>query len=168
MMDGSLAMPYTVLFRCTANSARSIMAEALLNSLGAGRFQAFSAGAGPSGMVHPLALDALHRAGCDTRGLRSKSWNEFIGERAPRIDFVITLCDRAAAQACPVFPGQPVTAHWGVPDPAVNSGSGALQREAFSVALSTLRRRVQHLTSLPFDSVDMIALRSAVREIGAI
>ena len=161
-------MPYTILFVCTANSARSIMAEALLNTLGGGRFRGYSAGSEPSGEVHPEALDSLHRAGCDTRGLRSKGWGEFTGEDAPDIDFVITVCDRAAVKACPVFPGMPVTAHWSVHDPAATVGSDALRREAFQVALATLRRRVQHLTSLPFDSVDVIALRGAVREIGAI
>ena len=159
-------MRYNVLFLCTANSARSIMAEALLNSLGGGRFRAYSAGSHASGRVNPHAIDALARHGYLVDGLRSKSWNEFTGDRAPSIDFVITVCDNAAAEVCPVFPGRPVAAHWGVPDPAAVEGTGDEKRAAFSAALTVLRRRVQQLTSLPFDSVDKIALRSALREIG--
>ena len=159
-------MPYNVLFLCTANSARSIMAEALLNTLGGTRFRAFSAGSRATGRVNPHALDALHRHGYRADGLRSKSWDEFTGERAPAIDFVITVCDGAAAEVCPVFPGRPVSAHWGVADPAAVEGGADAKRAAFSIALTVLRRRVQELTSLPFDSVDKIALRSALREIG--
>ena len=159
-------MRYNVLFLCTANSARSIMAEALLNSLGGARLRAYSAGSHASGRVNPLAIDALQRYGYRADGLRSKSWNEFTGDRAPSIDFVITVCDNAAAEVCPVFPGRPVAAHWGVPDPAAVEGTGDEKRAAFSAALTVLRRRVQQLTSLPFDSVDKIALRSALREIG--
>lgn len=159
-------MRYNVLFLCTANSARSIMAESLLNALGGARFHAYSAGSHASGRVNPLALDALHRHGYPVEGLRSKSWNEFTGAQAPSIDFVITVCDNAAAEVCPVFPGRPVSAHWGVPDPAAVEGTGDEKRAAFSAALTVLRRRVQQLTSLPFDSVDKIALRSVLREIG--
>jgi len=157
---------YNVLFLCTANSARSVMAEALLNALGGGRFRAFSAGSRPAGQVNSVALEALERGGYPTRGLRSKSWDEFAATGAPSIDFVITVCDSAAAETCPVFPGRPVSAHWGVPDPAAVKGSDADKRAAFAATLSVLRRRVQELTSLPFDSVDRIALRAALREIG--
>lgn len=159
-------MPYNVLFLCTANSARSIMAESLLNALGGGRFRAFSAGSRPSGQVHPIALDLLARNGYPTSGVRSKSWGEFASPGAPAIDFVITVCDASAVEACPVFPGRPVSAHWGVPDPASASGSDVDKRRAFAEVLGTLRRRVQNLTSLPFDSVDKIALRGQLREIG--
>lgn len=160
-------MRYNVLFLCTANSARSIMAEALLNALGGTRFQAFSAGSHASGTVNPFALEALHRGGYSTLGLRSKSWDEFAGAGAPPVDFVITVCDNAAAETCPAFPGRPVSAHWGVPDPAAVQGDATAKARAFADTLSTLRRRVQQLTALPFDSVDKIALRSALREIGA-
>ena len=159
-------MTYNVLFLCTANSARSIISEALLNGLGGGRFKAYSAGSHASGTVNPLALRVLQDAGIPTQGLRSKSWDEFARPGAPDIDFVITVCDNAANEACPVFPGRPVTAHWGVPDPAAVQGSDEQRREAFAQALRVLRRRVQELTSLPFDSVDKIALRSQLREIG--
>lgn len=159
-------MPYNVLFLCTANSARSIMAESILNALGGGRFRAFSAGSHPSGHVHPLALDLLARNGYPTSGVRSKSWGEFTSPGAPAIDFVITVCDASAVEVCPVFPGRPVSAHWGVPDPASASGSDLDKRRAFAEVLGTLRRRVQNLTSLPFDSVDKIALRGQLREIG--
>jgi arsenate reductase (thioredoxin) len=160
------AMAYNVLFLCTANSARSIMAEALLNALGGGRFRAFSAGSRASGTVNPLALEALERGGYPTGGLRSKSWDEFAASAAPPIDFVITVCDNAAAEACPVFPGRPVSAHWGVPDPAAVRGGELERRAAFAATLSVLRRRVQELTSLPFDSVDKLALRGILRDIG--
>lgn len=160
-------MTCNVLFLCTANSARSIISEALLNHLGGGRFRAFSAGSHASGTVNPMALRVLRDAAIPTEGLRSKSWDEFAAPGAPKIDFVITVCDNAANEVCPVFPGRPVSAHWGVPDPAAATGSEEQRREAFADALRVLRRRVQELTSLPFDSVDKIMLRTQLREIGS-
>jgi arsenate reductase len=160
--------PFRVLFLCTGNSARSIMAESMLKALGGGRFVAHSAGSHPTGQVNPLALELLARSGYPTEGLRSKAWDEFVGRGAPPIDFVITVCDGAAREACPVFPGKPVTAHWGVPDPAAVEGSEERKREAFARAMGTLRRRIQQLTSLPFDSVDPLALGGAIREIGVL
>ena len=160
-------MTCNVLFLCTANSARSIISEALLNHLGGGRFRAFSAGSHASGTVNPMALRVLRDAVIPTDGLRSKSWDEFAAAGAPKIDFVITVCDNAANEVCPVFPGRPVSAHWGVPDPAAVAGSEEQRREAFAEALRVLRRRVQELTSLPFDSLDRNALRTQLREIGS-
>lgn len=159
-------MAIRVLFLCTANSARSIIAEALLRELGGGRFEAYSAGSHPRGEVSPFALDVLHRAGCDTRGLRSKSWDEFAGPHAPAMDFVITVCDGAAQEACPLFPGAATRVHWGVADPAAVVGPGAARLAAFQRTLQSLRRRVQHLTSLPFESVDRRALGRQLRDIG--
>lgn len=164
----SARRPWSVLFLCTANSARSIMAESLLTALGAPRFRAFSAGSHPAGIVNPIALDTLHLSGYPTQGLRSKSWGEFARPGAPAIDFVITVCDAAAAEACPVFPGKPVAAHWGVPDPAAVKDGPEARRRAFAATLDVLRRRVQHLTGLPFDSVDARALGHALREIGTL
>lgn len=158
--------PVAVLFLCTANSARSIIAESLLTALGGGRFKAYSAGSRAAGIVNPIAIDTLHLAGYPTHGLRSKSWDEFARPRAPAIDFVITLCDSAAAGPCPVFPGKPVSAHWGVPDPAAVKGPEAARRLAFQETLVVLGRRVQHLTGLPLESVDPKALGAALREIG--
>jgi protein-tyrosine-phosphatase len=157
---------YNVLFLCTANSARSIMAESMLNALGGGRFRAFSAGSHPSGRVNPLAIELLARNGYPASGLRSKGWEEFARKDSPPIDFVITVCDNAAAEVCPVFPGRPVAAHWGVPDPAAVQGSDQDRRRAFEAALTALRLRVQQFTSLPFDSTDPAALRPALGEIG--
>ena len=159
-------MAYNVLFLCTANSARSIMAESLLNALGGARFRAFSAGSRPSGRVNPIAVEVLAANGYPVSGVRSKAWDEFARPGATPIDFVITVCDAAAGEACPVFPGRPVTAHWGVADPAAVTGNEEEKRRAFVAVLGTLRRRIQTLTSLPFDSVDKIALRSQLREIG--
>jgi arsenate reductase len=161
-----MARPYTVLFLCTANSARSIMAESVLNALGGGRFRAYSAGSHPSGRVNPLAVELLARNGYPADGLRSKGWDEFARKDAPPIDFVITVCDNAAGEVCPIFPGRPVSAHWGIPDPAAVEGSDEDKRRAFAVALATLRQRIQRFTSLPFDSVDRIALARPLREIG--
>jgi arsenate reductase len=154
-----------VLFLCTANSARSIIAEALLNSLGGGRFRAFSAGSEPAGKVHPLAIEVLEASGYSTAGLRSKSWNELTGPRAPRMDMVITVCDSAAGQACPFFPGQPLTAHWSVPDPAAVEGDDEARRRAFRSALAVLRRRIQHLTSLPIEMLGPPELTAHLRDI---
>ena len=158
---------YNVLFVCTANSARSIMAEAALNTLGGGRFRAFSAGSDPTGRVHPIALEVLARAGYSTAGLHSKDWSAFARSRAPRLDFVITVCDKAAGEACPPFPGAPLPSHWSIPDPAAVEGTDAEKRRAFRDALRMLARRVQRFTSLPFDSVDKDALRGSIEEIGA-
>ena len=154
-----------VLFLCTGNSARSIMAESILNALGGGRFRAFSAGSHPTGRVNPFALEILVKNGYPTQDVRSKAWDEFTGAKAPRIDFVITVCDAAAAEACPIFPGHAVKAHWGVADPAAVEGSDDDKRRAFSVAFGILRRRIQRFTGLPFESVDKTALRGAMREI---
>lgn len=156
-----------VLFLCTANSARSIIAESLLNSLGGGRFRAFSAGSAPSGRVNPIALEALVMNGYSVQGVRSKDMKEFTRSGAPPIDFVITLCDAAAGESCPVFQGRPVRAHWGVKDPAAVEGSDVEKRQAFLDVLGILRRRVQTFTSLPFESIDKLALKGLVHEIGA-
>jgi arsenate reductase len=154
-----------VLFLCTGNSARSIMAEGILNALGGGRFRGYSAGSHPSGRVNPIALELLAKDGYPTQGVRSKSWDEFTGPKAPRIDFVVTVCDNAAHEACPIFPGRPVAAHWGVADPAAAQGNDDDKRRAFRAAFDILRRRVQRFTGLPFESVDKLALRGAMREI---
>ncbi len=142
-----MARTYRVLFLCTANSARSIIAESLLNALGGGRFRAFSAGSPPTGRVNPLAIEVLARAGYPVEGVRSKGWEEFAAKGAPPIDFVITVCDDAAREPCPIFPGKPVAAHWGMPDPAAVEGDEATRREAFERTLSALRTRVQELVS---------------------
>jgi arsenate reductase len=160
--------PLNVLFLCTANSARSIMAESLLNALGGGRFRGLSAGSHPSGRVNPLAIEALARGGYPVEGLRSKGWDEFARPDAPAIDFVITVCDNAAGEACPIFPGRPVSAHWGIPDPAAVEGDDDAKRRAFSEALGILRRRIQQFTSLPFESTDPRALGAALKAIGAV
>jgi protein-tyrosine-phosphatase len=155
----------TVLFLCTGNSARSIMAEALLNHLGRGRFLAFSAGSHPKGSVHPQALAQLRREGLPVKGLRSKSWEEFAGAGAPRLDIVITVCDRAAAEECPYWPGAPVTAHWGIDDPAAVEGAPEEQARAFKRAYRELERRVRRLVELPIDALDQAGLRHRLREL---
>ncbi len=161
-----MADHYNVLFLCTGNSARSILAEAVLNAGGQGRFRAYSAGSHPTGRVNPLALALLQRAGFATQGLRSKSWEEFAGPAAPRLDFVITVCDNAAGEVCPVWPGQPMTAHWGVADPAAVEGPEAIKMQAFRDALAVLERRIGLFTSLPISGLDRMALTERVREIG--
>jgi arsenate reductase len=160
---------YNVLFLCTGNSARSILAEALINDsrVGQGKFRGYSAGSHPKGDVHPLAVEILRENGFAVEGLRSKSWSEFATDEAPAMDFVFTVCDQAAAEPCPVWPGQPVTAHWGVPDPASVDGTEAEQRRAFRDAFLTLRRRVELFACLPFESLDRLALQTRVGEIGA-
>jgi len=160
-----MARPFNVLFLCTGNSARSIMAEALLEHWGKGRFRAFSAGSFPTGVVNPLALDLLGRFGLRREGLRSKSWNEFARAGAPVMDFVITVCDRAASEVCPVWPGQPVTAHWGVPDPAAVDGSEQERLDAFRDAFRVLDARIKLFVSLPFDKLDRLSIK---REVDAI
>jgi arsenate reductase len=157
---------FNVLFLCTGNSARSIMAEAILNHRGRPTFAAFSAGSHPTGTVRPEALHQLKVAGIDTTGLRSKNWNEFAQPGAPPLQFVFTVCDNAANEVCPVWPGQPVTAHWGVADPAVVRGTDAEIERAFRGAFILLDRRISLFLALPLASLDHIALKKAVEEIG--
>jgi len=157
---------YSVLFLCTGNSARSILAEVLIEHWGKGRFKGFSAGSFPRGRVHPLALDLLESRHLRTWGLRSKSWNEFAGPGAPVMDFVFTVCDQAAGEACPVWPGNPVTAHWGVPDPAAVQGSETERRRAFLDAYLALENRIKIFVALPLDKLDRIAIKRSVEAIG--
>ena len=157
---------FNVLFLCTGNSARSILAEALLQHSGKGRFKAFSAGSQPTGRVNPYALDYLRANGLPTDGYRSKAWDEFAAPGAPPLDFVITVCDNAAGEVCPVWPGQPVTAHWGVPDPAAVEGTDDQKRRAFSDACHLLRARIQLFTSLPLAKLDRLSLQRKLRDIG--
>jgi arsenate reductase (thioredoxin) len=160
-----MSEPCNVLFLCTGNSARSLLAEALLDRLGEGRFRAFSAGSQPKGEPHPMALDVLRSHGFDVAGLRSKSWSEFASAGAPGIDLIITVCDNAAGESCPVWPGRPVTAHWGIDDPAAVEGDG--QREAFELALRFLRNRISLLVELPAASIDQLSLRRIGAQEGA-
>ena len=155
---------YNILFLCTGNSARSILAEAILNKEGAGRFRAFSAGSFPKGEVHPAALDLLGELGHPSGGFRSKSWGEFATEGAPELDFIFTVCDNAAGELCPVWPGKPVTAHWGIEDPAAVEGPG--QRAAFWTAYQQLKRRIDLFLALPLETIDDMTLASRLREIG--
>jgi arsenate reductase (thioredoxin) len=155
-----------VLFLCTGNSARSILAEAYLNSAGKGRFAAYSAGSQPAGRVNRLALELLEENRLPTGGLRSKSWDEFARAGAPKIDFVFTVCDNAAGEACPLWPGQPITAHWGVADPAAASGTDAERRKAFLRAFTELSTRINLLLALPVDKLDPRALKSRLDQIG--
>lgn len=157
---------YNVLFLCTGNSARSILAESLLNNLGKGRFRAFSAGSHPAGQVNPFALELLEKYHLPTAELRSKPWDEFAQPNAPQLDFVITVCDKAAGEVCPVWPGQPMTAHWGIPDPVAVEGSDDAKRHAFVDAMNQMQRRLCMFVSLPFDKLDRMKLQQAVREIG--
>lgn len=157
--------PYNVLFLCTGNSARSILAEALLTRWGKGRFVAYSAGSQPKGSVHPLAVETLEHFRIPTAGLRSKSWLEFTAPEAPRMNFVFTVCDNAAGEVCPVWPGQPITAHWGVPDPAAVDGSEEQKRQAFRKAFSDLDARIKIFTSLPLATLDRPALQRALAEV---
>jgi protein-tyrosine-phosphatase len=157
---------YKVLFLCTGNSARSIIAEAVLNRLGRGRFQAYSAGSFPKGEVHPYALELLGRQGYPTDELRSKSWEEFAAPAAPPLDFVFTVCDNAAKEVCPVWPGQPMSAHWGMPDPAAAQGNEAERRLAFADTLRMLNNRIGALVSLPLRSLDRLSLQKRIEEIG--
>ena len=158
--------PYNVLFLCTGNSARSIMAEVILNQAGQGRFRAFSAGSQPKGQVHRYALDLLQKLHYDITGLRSKSWTEFSGPDAPKLDFVFTVCDNAAKETCPVWPGQPMTAHWGVPDPAEATGTEAEVRFAFADTLRMLTNRINIFVSLPMQSLDQLTLQKQLDAIG--
>jgi arsenate reductase (thioredoxin) len=158
--------PYNVLFLCTGNSARSIMAEAILNKQGAGKFRAYSAGSQPKGRVHPETLKLLRGLGYDTSGVRSKSWSEFAAPGAPPLDFVFTVCDNAAGETCPVWPGQPMTAHWGVPDPAEAKGNPAEIAVAFKDVYRMLNQRIGIFTSLPLRSLDQLSLQRKLTEIG--
>ena len=161
------AGPCNVLFLCTGNSARSILAEVLLNASGHGRFKAYSAGSHPKGEVHPMALDLIRRNRLPDAGLRSKSWDEFARPDAPPLHFIFTVCDNAAGEVCPVWPGHPMTAHWGVPDPAAATGTEDSVRKAFMQALGQLQRRIQLFTSLPIESLDRMMLQQRLSEIGA-
>jgi arsenate reductase len=158
--------PYNVLFLCTGNSARSIMAEVILNRAGQGNFHAFSAGSQPKGKVHPYTLDLLRKLHFDVSGLRSKSWLEFAQPDSPKLDFVFTVCDNAAGETCPVWPGQPMTAHWGVPDPAAATGTEAEIRFAFADTLRMLTNRINIFVSLPLSKLDRLSLQKKLEEIG--
>jgi protein-tyrosine-phosphatase len=158
--------PYNVLFLCTGNSARSILAESILNRLGQGRFHAFSAGSFPKGRVHPYALELLARQDYATEQLRSKSWDEFAGPGAQPLDFVFTVCDNAAGEVCPVWPGQPMTAHWGMPDPAAAEGTETERRLAFADAFRMLTNRIGIFVNLPLKSLDKLSLQNRLGEIG--
>jgi arsenate reductase len=157
---------FNVLFLCTGNSARSIIAEAILNGVGSGKFHAYSAGSEPRGRVHPETIRLLENLGYDTSAFRSKSWSEFAAPAAPGLDFVFTVCDNAAAETCPVWPGQPMTAHWGVPDPAAATGSPAEIALAFKDAYRMLNQRIGVFTALPLRSLDQLSLQTKLREIG--
>jgi len=157
---------FNVLFLCTGNSARSVLAESILNHIGGGRFRAFSAGSHPSGAINPYVLDLLKQQGLPTHGLRSKNWNEFASPDAPLLDFVFTVCDNAAGEACPIWPGQPMTAHWGIEDPAAVEGNEAVKRSAVSSAFRLLNRRVMLFTSLPIARLDAMSLKNELDGIG--
>lgn len=155
-----------VLFLCTHNSARSIIAEAIINRLGNGRFKGYSAGSQPSGQVHPYAMDLLRQLNYDVSGLRSKSWEEFAAPGAPKLDFVFTVCDNAANEVCPVWPGQPMTAHWGVPDPSAVEGTESERRFAFADTHRMLYQRIGIFVNLPLDSLDKLSLQRRLDDIG--
>jgi protein-tyrosine-phosphatase len=157
---------FNVLFLCTGNSARSILGEAILNRIGAGRFHGFSAGSHPKGEVHPLAIELLKSLNHPVEGLRSKSWDEFAVPGAPQMDFVFTVCDNAASEVCPIWPGQPMSAHWGIADPAAAEGSDAERHLAFAEAYRQLNNRLSVFTSLPMTSLDRVALQKRLDEIG--
>jgi len=159
---------YNVLFLCTGNTARSIMAEGLLRGLGAGRFNSYSAGSHPKGSVNPLAISVLGAEGMPTDGYRSKSWDEFAAPGGPEFDFVFTVCDNAAGEACPVWPGHPMTAHWGVEDPAAVEGTEIERRRAFVTAFKYLRNRIATFVALPIASLDKLSLERRLKEIGAL
>jgi len=158
--------PLNVLFLCTGNSARSIMGEVVLNRLGRGKFKGYSAGSHPAGAVNPSALQVLQQAHYDTSGLRSKSWDEFAQAGAPKLDFVFTVCDDAAKEVCPIWPGQPMTAHWGLPDPVKAQGSDAERHLAFADALRMMTNRIGIFVSLPFDKLSKLSLQKQLDEIG--
>lgn len=166
MPDATTGHVYNVLFLCTGNSARSILAESILTKDGAGRFRAFSAGSAPKGEVNPFALKALRAYGYPSESFRSKSWLEFAEPRAPVMDFVFTVCDNAAGEACPIWPGQPMTAHWGIEDPAAVEGSDIQKEAAFNSAFRYLKNRISVFTALPIAKLDRLALGAKLREIG--
>ncbi|HEY1181622.1 MAG TPA: arsenate reductase ArsC [Rhodocyclaceae bacterium] len=159
---------YNVLFLCTGNSARSVLAETILNHVGKGRFKAYSAGSHPNGQVNPYAIKYLQQQGLPTEGLRSKSWDEFAGTGAPHFDFIITVCDNAAGEVCPVWPGKPTTGHWGIEDPAAVEGTDAEKLAAFSHAFTLMNRRISLLTSLPDAKLQAQAIRQELNQIGAL
>ena len=161
-----MSKTYNVLFLCTGNSARSVLAEVLLNHWGKGRFRGYSAGSHPKGQVHPMTLDELRSRSLPVAGLRSKPWDEFATAGAPVMDFVFTVCDQAAGEACPVWPGQPVTAHWGVPDPAAAEGDETQRLAAFRDAAQRLEARIKLFTALPFDKLDRLAIKREADKIG--
>ena len=158
--------PFNVLFLCTGNSARSIMAESILNRAGAGKFRAYSAGSDPTGKVNPMALNLLRKTNYDLSKLRSKSWDEFAGEGAPKLDFVFTVCDDAANEVCPIWPGQPMTAHWGLPDPAKAQGSEAEKAFAFDDCFRMLHQRISIFVNLPIESLSKLSLQKHLDDIG--
>jgi protein-tyrosine-phosphatase len=158
--------PFNVLFLCTHNSARSIIAECIVNRVGVGKFRGYSAGSQPSGRIHPLALALLQRLNYDTKGLRSKSWQEFTTPEAPKLDFVFTVCDNAANEVCPVWPGQPMSAHWGVPDPSLATGSEAERAYTFADTHRMLNQRIGIFVNLPLRSLDTLSLQRRLDEIG--
>ncbi len=158
--------PFNVLFLCTGNSARSILAEVMMNAMGAPRFKAYSAGSQPNGRVNPFAIELLQKNRLPVEGLRSKSWDEFAAPGAPGLDFVFTVCDNAAGEVCPIWPGQPITAHWGVEDPAAVEGSDDEKRKAFFHAYNRLHNRIQLFLSLPLAKLDRVALTKRLTEIG--
>jgi arsenate reductase len=160
------ARVFNTLFLCTGNSARSILAEVYLNTIGRDRFRAYSAGSHPTGRINPFALELLERHRFSIAGLRSKSWDEFATPGAPQMDFIITVCDQAAGEVCPIWPGQPLTAHWGVQDPAAVTGTDADKRTAFDAAFTLLQRRIQLLTSLRLEALDQLATEQQLRRIG--
>lgn len=158
---------YNVLFLCTGNSARSIMAEAMLNAIGQEKFRGYSAGSHPAGTVHPLAIEQIVERGYSTVGLRSKSWEEFEAGPAPRMDFVITVCDRAAGEVCPIWPGHPLTAHWGFDDPAAAAGSDEEKRRLFARIFREIKVRLEIFLSLPIDKLEDLALKQRLNQIGS-
>jgi len=158
---------YNAMFLCTGNSARSIMAEVILNSVGKGRFRGYSAGSYPKGEVHPMALQLLEKNHLPIDGLRSKNWEEFARPGAPQLDFIFTVCDNAAGEVCPVWPGQPMTAHWGIPDPAAVEGDDDVQRQAFFTAYSQLSQRISLFVNLSFERLDRMSLQQSLKDIGA-
>ncbi|HEX8980419.1 MAG TPA: arsenate reductase ArsC [Parasulfuritortus sp.] len=162
------AQPLNVLFLCTGNSARSIIAESILNFIGKGRFMAYSAGSHPAGQVNPFALELLVKNRLPVDGLRSKDWDEFAAPDAPEMDFVFTVCDKAAGEACPVWPGQPMTAHWGVPDPAEVQGDDEAKRKAFFQTWNYLYNRISLFANLPLDKLDTLTLKKRLQEIGQV
>jgi len=161
-----MTAPKNVLFLCTGNSARSILAEAAMNQIGAGRFRAYSAGSRPTGAPNPFALALLARKGIDTGFARSKSWDEFEGPNVPKMDFVFTVCDSAAAEECPYWPGQPISAHWGLPDPAAVTGSDAEKAQVFAETWAALSRRIEAFAALPLPTLDALVLKRKLLEIG--